>query len=74
MDIDGMVAEDDTVVFWGTGRGKHTGEFMGVPGTGQEITIPGVHVVRIVNGKIVEHRGYSDQLGTLQQLGLVPAK
>jgi predicted ester cyclase len=74
MDINGMVAEGDTVVFWGTGRGKHIGDFMGVSGTGKEITIPGVHVVRIANGKIVEHRGYSDQLGTLQQLGLAPAK
>lgn len=74
MEIHGMVAEEDTVVFWGSGRGTHTGEFMGVSGTGKEVIIPGVHIVRVANGKIVEHRGYSDLLGTLRQLGLGPGK
>jgi len=30
------------------------------------------HIVRITNGKIVEHWGNQDDLGMLQQLGLIP--
>ncbi|TMC90469.1 MAG: ester cyclase [Chloroflexi bacterium] len=45
---------------------------MGVPATGKKVAISGMSVFRIANGKIVEHWGENDTLGTMQQLGLVP--
>ena len=51
----------------------HNGEFMGIPATGKQVTIAEIHIVRIVNGKAVEHWGQADQLGMMQQLGVVPA-
>lgn len=69
-EIEGVIAEGDTVAFWGTGRGVHTGTFMGVPGSGREISIPGMHIIKIRNGKIAEHWSYNDQMGTMHQLGV----
>ncbi len=63
-----VVAEDDKVVVYSTLRGTHTGEFMGMPPTGRQVAVPGVDIVRIANGKIVEHWGVSDTLGMMMQL------
>jgi steroid delta-isomerase-like uncharacterized protein len=71
-DIEGMICEGDTVAFWGTGHGVHAGAFMGVEATGKEISIPGMHVVVLRDGKIAEHWSYNDQIGTMRQLGLIP--
>jgi hypothetical protein len=43
-----------------------------IPPTGKEVTLVGCVVVQIVDGKIVEEFEYSDYLGFLQQLGVVP--
>lgn len=71
-EIEGIIAEGDTVVFWGTGRGVHEGTFMGTPATGRTISIPGIHVIKLRDGLITEHRSYNDQLGTMRQLGASP--
>jgi predicted ester cyclase len=54
-------------------HGTHTGEYMGVPPTGKVITTPGMSMYRIAGGKIVEDWSVMDQLGSMQQLGLVPS-
>lgn len=46
---------------------------MGETPTGQHVVMPGINIFRITNGKIVERWGQLDQLGLLQQLGLLPA-
>jgi len=53
-------------------RGTHTGELNGIPATGKRISLGGVTVARMVNGKLVEERDYADDLGLLQQLGVIP--
>ena len=70
---DDIVAEGDTVVGRHTTTGTHKGEFMGIPATGKQVTVAEIHIVRIVNGKAVEHWGQVDELGMMQQLGVVPA-
>jgi steroid delta-isomerase-like uncharacterized protein len=54
-------------------RGTHTGELDGIPPTGKRVTLVGVTLARMVDGKIVEERDYADTLGLLQQLGVIPA-
>jgi predicted ester cyclase len=56
-----------------TARGTHTGDLMGIPPTGREVTVTGIQVERIAGGKLVEGYGTFDALGMLQQLGAVPA-
>ena len=68
-----MIAEGDKVAYRVTWTGTHTGEFMGLAATGKRVTVTETHVDQIANGKIVRHDGDSDQLGMLQQLGVVPA-
>jgi predicted ester cyclase len=70
--IDDEIAEGDKVVQRVTGRGTMQGEFMGMTATGKQAAWTEIHVARLVDGKVVEHWANIDQLGMLQQLGLVP--
>lgn len=71
--IDDVVAEGDRVVGRWTSTGTHQGELMGVPPTGRQATSTGIEILRIEDGKFVEHWLAFDQLGMLQQLGVIPA-
>ncbi len=52
--IEDTIAEGDKVVTHFTFNGTHQGELMGVPPTGNEVSITGTGVFRVVDGKIVE--------------------
>lgn len=73
IDIEEQVAEGDRVVSRWTGRATHTGEFMGIAPTGKQVVVGGININRVADGKLVENWGQFDQLGLLQQLGVVPA-
>lgn len=70
--IEDAIAENDYVVQRVTGQGTMKGEFMGMQPTGKHAKWSEIHIVRLKNGKIVEHWGSLDQMGMLQQLGLAP--
>ena len=53
--------------------GTHRGEIMGVPPTGREVVLAGINIFRVQDGKLVERWSRTDDLGLLQQLGIVPA-
>jgi predicted ester cyclase len=56
-----------------TVRGTHTGaDFMGIPASGKPFTFDVIHVDRVVDGRVVEHRGQFDTAGFMQQLGSPP--
>lgn len=67
-----LFAEGDRVVGRYTLRGTHLGEFLGVPPTGKPITVSNIHILRLVDDKIVEHWGHGDDMGMMQQLGALP--
>lgn len=67
-----VISEGDKVVERFSFKGTNTGSFMGAPATGKKVAVTGMSVFRIANGKIVEHWGENDTLGTMQQLGLAP--
>ena len=70
--IDDQMAEGDKAMHRWVATGTHKGELMGIPPTGKKISITGIYMGRIVNGKIVEEWGNLDTLGMLQQLGIIP--
>jgi steroid delta-isomerase-like uncharacterized protein len=70
--VEDLIAEGDKVVFRYTFRATHQGEFMGVPATGKAVTLTGIYISRFAGGKVVEDWSSSDQLGLLQQLGVIP--
>ena len=72
--IDVLVAEGDLVVGRMTNTGTHTGDFMGIPATGKKVSFTETHIVRIADGKAVEHWGNQDDMGMMQPLGVIPAE
>ncbi len=71
MDVEDMIAEGDKVVARISVSGTHQGEFMGIAPTGNRVTITGIDILRITDGKVVEHWGKFDDLGMMQQLGVM---
>jgi len=71
--IDDEIAEGDMVVQRVTAHGTMKGEFAGMPATGKHATWTEIHISRVEGGKFVEHWANIDQLGMLQQLGVIPA-
>jgi steroid delta-isomerase-like uncharacterized protein len=70
--LEDVIAEGDTVVVRHTWRGTHTGNFRGIPPTGKQVSGTAIIITRNVNGKAVELWSNYDDLGLLQQLGVVP--
>ena len=52
--------------------GTDTGGLMGMPPSGKQLAFTGMTIVRMEDGKIVERWANVDELGILQQLGIVP--
>jgi steroid delta-isomerase-like uncharacterized protein len=70
--IEELVAEGDTVVGRVIMSGTHQGPLMGIAPTGRSVRQDQVHFVRFQDGKSVEHRAVRDDLGMMQQLGVIP--
>ncbi len=70
--VEEMVAEGDKVVVRYTVTGTQTGDFMGIPATGKPIKMTAIDILRFKDGKIAEHWLEGDQLGMMQQLGVIP--
>ena len=70
--VEDMITEGDKVATRKTFHGTHQGEFMGIPPTGQQVSIGLIDIVRIVDGRVVEHWSMGDNLGMMQQLGVIP--
>jgi len=76
--IDAQLAEGDRVLYHCTLAGTHLGPFV-MPGlwnlapTGRRFSVRQMHLIRVRDGQIAEHWAVRDDLGMLQQLGIVPA-
>ena len=71
--VDDMIAQGDQVATKKTFTGTHTGDFGEITATGNRVTLQYVDILRLRDGKIIEHWLCMDQLTFLQQLGAVPA-
>ena len=67
-----LVAEGDKVTKVWTANCTHKGELMGIKPTGKQIVVKGIEVFRIADGKIAEIWANMDNLGMMQQLGVIP--
>jgi steroid delta-isomerase-like uncharacterized protein len=73
VNLETMVADDDSIAIAYTLTGTQTGPLGAIAATGKKIKIRGMQIAKFKDGKMVERWGSSDQLGMLQQLGVVPA-
>jgi predicted ester cyclase len=69
--VNRLVADEDTVAGAVTTVGTQDGDFMGIPKSGMKISITELHMMRIANGKMVEHWGVGDGMTMMQQLGVM---
>jgi steroid delta-isomerase-like uncharacterized protein len=72
LNVDLMVAEGDTVAAFVSYQSTHTGPFMGRPPTGKSVRVTGMDIMRYRDGQVIELWSQFDDLGMLQQLGIVP--
>ena len=63
-----MMAEGDQVMSRWRNSGTHHGEFLGILATGKRVTLEGMAIQRIADGKIIDDAGYFDLLTIQQQL------
>ncbi len=69
VNVEDMVAEGDKVVVRSTMTGRHTGEFLGMPPTNRQISVPVIDVLVVRDGKATEHWGVTDTGAMMMQLG-----
>ncbi|MET0593924.1 MAG: ester cyclase [Polyangiaceae bacterium] len=69
--IHDILAAGDKVVGYFTVTGVHQGTFMGIAPTGRTVTYDEMVIVRMRDGKIVEHWSVADSLSMMQSLGMV---
>ena len=66
------IADGDYVVQHVRTIGTHTAPLFNIPATGKKTNVTGVLTTRFQGGKVVETWSLWDQLGLMQQLGVVP--
>ena len=69
--VEEMIAEGDKVSVPFTMHGTHQGEFRGIAPSSTEVTMTGIDIIHLAEGKMVEDRVEVDQLGMMQQLGVI---
>jgi len=70
--INEQVSEGDKVVSRFEWTGTHQGEFLGIPATGRPVSVWGIVIDRLEQGRIKDTRIIMDTLGLMIQLGVVP--
>ncbi len=72
VDVQHILGEGDPVATHWTLSGTHQAEFYGIPATGRSVTVEGMNVFRLVDGRITEVWTQFDALGVMQQIGALP--
>jgi steroid delta-isomerase-like uncharacterized protein len=70
--LDELIAEGDRVAFRCRYEGTHTADFMGVPASGKHISVVGVGVMRVADGKVAEFWVSPDRMSLMEQIGALP--
>jgi steroid delta-isomerase-like uncharacterized protein len=73
-DVEDIIAEGDKVVARWTMRGTHENVIRDIPATGKKVTVNGVTIKRMANGKVVEEWALINMLNLLQQIEAIPPK
>jgi predicted ester cyclase len=73
IDLQEVLVEGDTAAVRFRLTGKHAGELLGVPASGNDIDVTGQSFIRVRDGRIVERFQALDALSLMQQIGAIPA-
>jgi len=67
--IEFQIAEGDLVVTRVVGEGTHQNEWLGLTPSGSRVSMTGINIDRVVDGKIVEHWGEANTISAIFQMG-----
>lgn len=70
--VEDVISEGDKFAVRLTASGTHLGDFFGIPPTGRHAMWTETRIVRVADGKVVDHWANTDSLGMLRQLGVLP--
>ncbi len=72
--INNFFGEGNQLVKHWTFKGKHTGDFFGIPATGNMVNLSGSTIIQMsADGRIAAERDFMDNMSLLAQLGVVSA-
>jgi predicted ester cyclase len=75
-DLDVTVEQEleagDLVAIFGRINGVHSGDALGIPATGKQVSFPYIDIFRIADGQMVEAWHLEDIAGLLRQVGALP--
>jgi len=71
-DVEEQISEGTKVVTRLVWTGTNAGSFAGTPASGKSVRVKGVVIDEVENGVLVRGRILNDELGMLQQLGVLP--
>jgi steroid delta-isomerase-like uncharacterized protein len=69
--VEEQMTDGDRVLSRFVWTGTHKGPFLGIEPTGRKVTVWGMAIDRVVDGKIKETRFLMDMMGLMAQLGVV---
>jgi len=72
-DVEDTISDGDQIIVKWTARGTNTGDYFGMPATGTSIEISGMNTWRTRDGQAIEGWVNRDDMGLLQQLGVIPS-
>src|SRR5262249_38330957 len=70
--VEDQLVDNYRVVTRWSYTGTHEAEFMGIAPTGRRVTVTGICINRIADGKIAEEWAEWDTFGLMQQRGAIP--
>lgn len=70
--IEEQMSDGDRVMTRFVWTGTHRGPFLGIPPTGRPVSVWGIVIDRIVDGRIKQTRIIMDALGMMAQMGALP--
>lgn len=68
--VEDTICEKDKIATIWTLTGTHKGEFLGIAPTNKKVSVPGITVHQIVDGKILDSQAAWDLIVMFQQLGV----
>ena len=70
--VEESISSGEKVVTRFTWTGTHRSPFLGIPATDRAVTVKGVVIDRLVNGRMTDSRILMDTFGMMMQLGVIP--
>jgi predicted ester cyclase len=67
--LDLLISEGDLVTVKGKWRGKHTGEFNGVPATNKNVEFSWIDILQVKNGKVADEYFEMNPMSIMAQIG-----